>query len=220
VGTAKERLPLPPRVERRLSAILAADVAGYSRLMHKDKEATHPKLTALLADIVEPAIVEHGGRTVKNTGDGFLALSFQVRSRRFELLYGSRRASKRLTLEQLTQARGFFERALTLDPRNIRALVGTALVDLSIGCGFLSDDRTARLAATEAALIKALSLDPQHAGAHALLGAVQIATNRATQGIAECAQALALVPSPRSRAAAQTTRLAVRSVRQVRGQQR
>src|SRR6476660_136052 len=63
----------PVRVERRLSAILAADVAGYSRLMHSDEEATHAKLTALLAGGVEPAIAEHGGRIVKNTGDGFLA---------------------------------------------------------------------------------------------------------------------------------------------------
>src|SRR5580692_4256063 len=62
----------PVRVERRLSAILAADVAGYSRLMHNDEEATHAKLTALLADAVAPAIAEHGGRIVKNTGDGFL----------------------------------------------------------------------------------------------------------------------------------------------------
>src|SRR5262249_49572610 len=63
----------PARLERRLSAILAADVAGYSRLMHNDEEATHAKLTALLADIVRPTIAEHGGRIVKNTGDGFLA---------------------------------------------------------------------------------------------------------------------------------------------------
>jgi TolB-like protein/Flp pilus assembly protein TadD len=63
----------PARIERRLSAILAADVAGYSRLMHDDEEATHARLTALLADAVDPAIAEHGGRVVKNTGDGFLA---------------------------------------------------------------------------------------------------------------------------------------------------
>ena len=63
----------PVRVERRLSAILAADVAGYSRLMHSDEEPTHAKLTALLTGGVEPAIAEHGGRIVKNTGDGFLA---------------------------------------------------------------------------------------------------------------------------------------------------
>src|SRR6202795_1355792 len=63
----------PVRVGRRLAAIVAADVAGYSRLMHNDEEATHFKLTALLADSVTPAVSEHGGRIVKNTGDGFLA---------------------------------------------------------------------------------------------------------------------------------------------------
>ena len=63
----------PNHVKRRLSAILAADVAGYSRLMHHDEEATHAKLTALLEGGVAPAIAEHGGRIVKNTGDGFLA---------------------------------------------------------------------------------------------------------------------------------------------------
>jgi TolB-like protein/class 3 adenylate cyclase len=63
----------PDRIRRRLSAILAADVAGYSRLMHANEEATHAKLTALLVEAIEPAIVEHGGHIVKNTGDGFLA---------------------------------------------------------------------------------------------------------------------------------------------------
>src|SRR6202790_1459697 len=63
----------PSRVERRLSAILAADVAGYSRLMHNDEEATQAKLKALLVEAVHPAIPEHAGPTVKNTGDGFLA---------------------------------------------------------------------------------------------------------------------------------------------------
>ena len=48
----------PVQVERRLSAILAADVVGYSRLMHSDEEATHAKLTALLTDAVAPAIAK------------------------------------------------------------------------------------------------------------------------------------------------------------------
>src|SRR5213076_945659 len=61
------------RVQRRLSAILAADFAGYSRLMHHEEELTHAKLALILADSVTPAIREHGGRIVKNTGDGFLA---------------------------------------------------------------------------------------------------------------------------------------------------
>jgi TolB-like protein/class 3 adenylate cyclase len=61
------------RVERRLAAILVADVVGYSRLMHKDEEVTHARFTALMSETVLPAIAGHGGRVVKTTGDGFLA---------------------------------------------------------------------------------------------------------------------------------------------------
>jgi adenylate cyclase len=58
---------------RRLTAILAADVAGYSRLMGVDEEGTHERLKAHLRELVDPKIAEHRGRIVKNTGDGFLA---------------------------------------------------------------------------------------------------------------------------------------------------
>jgi adenylate cyclase len=58
---------------RRLAAILAADVAGYSRLMGADEEGTHERLKAHFRELVDPKIVEHRGRTVKNTGDGLLA---------------------------------------------------------------------------------------------------------------------------------------------------
>ena len=58
---------------RRLTAILAADVAGYSRLMGEDEEGTHERLKAHLRELIEPKIAEHRGRIVKNTGDGFLA---------------------------------------------------------------------------------------------------------------------------------------------------
>jgi adenylate cyclase len=57
-------------VQRRLAAILAADVAGYSRLMGADEEGTHERLKAHLRELVDPKIKEHRGRTVKNTGDG------------------------------------------------------------------------------------------------------------------------------------------------------
>ena len=62
---------MPP--VRRLAAILAADVAGYSRLMGADEERTHERVTAHLRELVNPKITEHRGRIVKNTGDGFLA---------------------------------------------------------------------------------------------------------------------------------------------------
>jgi adenylate cyclase len=58
---------------RRLAAILAADVAGYSRLMGVDEEGTHERLQAHRRELVEPKIGEHSGRVVKNTGDGVLA---------------------------------------------------------------------------------------------------------------------------------------------------
>jgi adenylate cyclase len=58
---------------RRLAAILAADVAGYSRLMGVDEEGTHERLKAHLRELVDPKIAEHRGRIVKNTGDGLLA---------------------------------------------------------------------------------------------------------------------------------------------------
>ena len=109
-------------------------------------------------------------------------------------LYFLGRASlnKGVTLEYLTQAHGFFERALALDPRNVAALVGAAVVDASIGGSFLTDDRMARFAMAEAASTKALSLAPDLASAHLALGAVHILTNRAAEGITDCEQALAL----------------------------
>jgi TolB-like protein/Tfp pilus assembly protein PilF len=447
----------PVRVERRLSAILAADVAGYSRLMHDDEEATHAKLTSLLADAVAPAIAEHGGRIVKNTGDGFLAefpsaveavraaVQFQTRIKELTIgeedrriafrvginigdvivelhdvfgdgvniaarlegiaepggicisasaydqvrgkvgaefadmgeqnlrhiaspvrayamvgdgsnrtiqgarakpnllspprlsivvlpflnlsgnpeqdyfvdgvteslttdlsrisgsfvigrhtaftykgkavnlkqigrelnvryvLEGSvqrcgnrlrvnvqlidaetgnylwaerfdepvadlfdmqdeivsrlantlnaqlveaeaRRAERSLhpdamdlyfqgmarfnkgvtTPEHMMQARGFFERALALDPKNVEAMVGMANVDADIAGGFVTDDRDACLAAAKVTVLKALSMAPQHAMAHMQLGYIEIVTNRAAEGIAECERALAL----------------------------
>ena len=60
-------------VERRLAAILAADVAGYSRLMGADEEGTHGRLRTLFREVVDLKTREHHGRIVKNTGDGFLA---------------------------------------------------------------------------------------------------------------------------------------------------
>ena len=58
---------------RRLAAILAADVAGYSRLMGADEEGTHERLKTHLRELVDPKIREHYGRIVKNTGDGLIA---------------------------------------------------------------------------------------------------------------------------------------------------
>src|SRR5262245_19577011 len=58
---------------RRLAAILAADVAGYSAAMERDEEGTAAAVRALQREVVEPKLAEHHGRLIKTTGDGFLA---------------------------------------------------------------------------------------------------------------------------------------------------
>ena len=59
-------------MERRLAAILAADVVGYSRLMGEDEAGTLARLEGLKAEILDPLIAQHRGRVVKLMGDGFL----------------------------------------------------------------------------------------------------------------------------------------------------
>src|SRR5207302_562398 len=66
----------PPResTPRRLAAIVAGDIAGYSRLMQLDEEGTHLRVKRIERDLIEPSIVGHHGRLVKTTGDGFIAI--------------------------------------------------------------------------------------------------------------------------------------------------
>jgi TolB-like protein/tetratricopeptide (TPR) repeat protein len=97
-----------------------------------------------------------------------------------------------LTPDHMARARSFFEKAIALDPGNVEAMVGLARVDAMTSAALLTDDYSARLISAEATLTKALSLAPNHALAHVLLGLVQIFTKRMAQGIAECEQALAL----------------------------
>ncbi|OLE34082.1 MAG: hypothetical protein AUG47_02145 [Alphaproteobacteria bacterium 13_1_20CM_3_64_12] len=66
----------PPRQQspRRLAAIVAGDIAGYSRLMEIDEEGTHNRVKRIERDLIEPSIAEHHGKLVKTTGDGFIAI--------------------------------------------------------------------------------------------------------------------------------------------------
>ena len=70
----KDKSGPPDGPVRRLAAILAADIAGYSRLMGMDEEGTHARVQRQKRELIEPTIAEHYGRLVKHTGDGFLAM--------------------------------------------------------------------------------------------------------------------------------------------------
>jgi TolB-like protein len=107
-------------------------------------------------------------------------------------LQGAAWLNKGPSWENLTKARGFLERALDLDRDNVPALVMTALVDFLIATYLYPDDRSARLAAAEAAATRALTLAPEFAQAHMVLGMVAGTLGRAEQAIAECERALAI----------------------------
>jgi TolB-like protein/class 3 adenylate cyclase len=94
--------------------------------------------------------------------------------------------------DNVAQARSFFDRALTADPDNFEALVGSARADLSAGAYSFVPDPVAAYTAAEVKLTKALSSVPDHVLGHLILGVVEILTRRAAEGIAECEHALAL----------------------------
>ena len=105
---------------------------------------------------------------------------------------GSAWLNRGWTPDNVAQARVFFDRALIADPDNVDAIVLSAVADAIGGASSFVTDPMAGLAAAEAKLIKALSLAPDHALGHMLLGFVDIMTKRAVEGIAECEHALAL----------------------------
>ncbi len=100
--------------------------------------------------------------------------------------------NKGITPDNIAHARSFFDLALAADPDYVDALIGSAAADVVEGELFFATDRIAAFTAAEAKLIKALSSVPDHPRGHMYLGLVEIYTNRAAEGIAECEHALAL----------------------------
>src|SRR5258708_34318169 len=72
--SGKNRVPPDGAMPRRLAAIVAGDISGYSRLMQLDEEGTHNRVKRIERDVIETTITEHHGRLVKTTGDGFIAI--------------------------------------------------------------------------------------------------------------------------------------------------
>jgi adenylate cyclase len=113
-------------VERKLATILAADVAGYSRLMGVDEEGTHASFVAHFRELIEPKIREHRGRIVKTTGDGFLAT--------FESVLGAVRCAVEIQ-------RGMAERNATVpEPQRLVFRLGINASDMMIDGGDIFGD--------------------------------------------------------------------------------
>src|SRR5438477_388160 len=111
---------------RRLAAILAADVVGYSRLMGADEEGTHERFKAHLVELLDPKIREHHGRIVKTTGDGVLA--------EFASVVDAVRCASEIQ-------RAMADRDLDLDEeRRLRFRIGVNLGDVIAGGGDIYGD--------------------------------------------------------------------------------
>ena len=105
-------------MDRRLTTIVAADLAGYSRLMAADEEGTISRLQTILNDVIRPGITDHGGRIVKTMGDGLL------------VEFPSTVSALNSTLSVQTQVAG--EEAGTTEDRRMQFRVGINLGDVVI----------------------------------------------------------------------------------------
>src|ERR1700722_16298692 len=74
INSGRNSEPPRPSAPRRLAAIVAGDIAGYSRLMEIDEEGTHARVMRIERDLIEPSIAQHNGKLVKTPGDGFIAI--------------------------------------------------------------------------------------------------------------------------------------------------
>ena len=141
------------------------------------------EIVARLANALNAQLVAAEARRAEQSPNpGSMDLYFQ----------GTAWFNKGVTRDNVAKARSFFDRALTADPNNVDALVGSAAADVVDGANSLVTDPVAAFEAAEVKLTKALSLVPDHARAHNWLGQLFMRTKRAAQGIAECEYALEL----------------------------
>jgi TolB-like protein/Tfp pilus assembly protein PilF len=141
------------------------------------------EIVSRLANTLNAELVKaEARRAERSLRPGFMDLYFQGRAF----------LNKGVTPTFMAQARDFFARAIALDPDNVEAAVAAAQIDVSVGSAFLTDNTSAHFEIAETALNKVLFQAPNHPRAHMLLGAIQLQTDRASIGIAECRRALLL----------------------------
>ena len=141
------------------------------------------EIVAHLANALNAQLVAAEARRAERTPNPD---SMDLRFQAFSWLYNGH------SPDNLAAARRLLDRSLALDPANVLALVGLAVVHSVLAITFLVDDRAAQFAAAEAAALKALTLAPDNAWAHVMLGSIQIATDRAAEGVRRCERALEL----------------------------
>src|SRR4249920_3056989 len=99
IKSGKSGEPANAPMPRRLAAIVVGDIAGYSRLMQIDEEGTHARVKRIEHDLIEPSIIEHHGKLVKTTGDGFIAIfGSRVESVRFSIVSQQRLGGRNASL--------------------------------------------------------------------------------------------------------------------------
>jgi TolB-like protein len=141
------------------------------------------EIVARLANTLETQLIEaEARRAERSPHPNSMDLYFQ----------GMAWFNKGPTPDHMARARSFFQRALALDPGSVEALVGLAYVDGMTSFSVSDNNQVTGFAVAETASTKALSLAPDNALAHMLLGCSEICTNRVAQGIAECERALQL----------------------------
>ena len=204
---------------RRLAAILAADVAGYSRLMGADEQGTLERLKVHRRQLIDPKIREHHGRIVKTTGDGLLAEfpSFVDAVRcaaevqrgmldrepglparptanpdALDYIFRGRAASnKPPSRDKYAESISLYERALALDPRSVKAQSLLAGALMARVLNNMSDAAAADIARAEGLAGQALAASPLTPLAHYAKGQVLRAQRRYEEAIPEYETALA-----------------------------
>jgi len=204
---------------RRLAAILAADVAGYSRLMGADEQGTLERLKVHRRQLIDPKIREHHGRIVKTTGDGLLAefpsvvdavrCAAEVQRGMLDrepglparptanpdaldyIFRGRAASNKPPSRDKYAESISLYEHALALDPRSVEAQSLLAGALMARVLNNMSDAAAADIARAEGLAGQALAASPLTPLAHYAKGQVLRAQRRYEEAIPEYETALA-----------------------------
>jgi class 3 adenylate cyclase/tetratricopeptide (TPR) repeat protein len=161
--------------------------AAYGTLLRGKRQELHARIASALEDQFKEVVAVRPELLARHCAEG----GFVEKA----VGYWLQAVQQAISRNALAEAERFAKHALALDPDNVEALVGLAFADDAITATFATDKRATYMAAAEAAARKALTLAPNHVGAHTVLGSIYMQTNRAALAVAEFEEAVALDPS-------------------------